>query len=63
MDAFHKAGMSGPTLGVAKYDQPLTFRLYFNYYELTFNKTDYSKCRMIIYLNNFSNKKVNNISH
>ncbi|XP_076225941.1 uncharacterized protein LOC116426546 isoform X2 [Nomia melanderi] len=26
VDAFHKAGMSGPTLGVAKYDQPLTFR-------------------------------------
>ncbi|XP_076235051.1 uncharacterized protein LOC143179622 [Calliopsis andreniformis] len=26
VEAFHKAGMSGPTLGVAKYDQPLTFR-------------------------------------
>ncbi|XP_054011149.1 ankycorbin [Hylaeus anthracinus] len=26
VDAFHKAGMAGPTLGVAKYDQPLTFR-------------------------------------
>ncbi|CAK9807631.1 ANK2 [Anthophora plagiata] len=26
VDAFHKAGMSGPTLGVTKYDQPLTFR-------------------------------------
>ncbi|KAK1132572.1 hypothetical protein K0M31_013956 [Melipona bicolor] len=26
VDAFHKAGMSGPTLGVARYDQPLTFR-------------------------------------
>lgn len=27
VEAFHKAGMAGPTLGVAKYDQPLTFRL------------------------------------
>lgn len=26
VEAFHKAGMAGPTLGVAKYDQPLTFR-------------------------------------
>ncbi|XP_024873145.1 ankycorbin isoform X2 [Temnothorax curvispinosus] len=26
VDAFHKSGMSGPTLGVAKYNQPLTFR-------------------------------------
>ncbi|KAG5336685.1 ANK1 protein, partial [Acromyrmex charruanus] len=26
VDAFHKSGMSGPTLGVAKYDRPLTFR-------------------------------------
>ncbi|XP_066589677.1 uncharacterized protein [Prorops nasuta] len=26
VDAFHKAGMYGPLLGVAKYDQPLTFR-------------------------------------
>ncbi|XP_011155470.2 ankycorbin isoform X2 [Solenopsis invicta] len=26
VDAFHKSGMSGPTLGVAKYDQALTFR-------------------------------------
>ncbi|KAK2575439.1 hypothetical protein KPH14_011177 [Odynerus spinipes] len=26
VESFHKAGMSGPTLGVAKYDQPLTFR-------------------------------------
>ncbi|CAL7948566.1 unnamed protein product [Xylocopa violacea] len=26
VDNFHKAGMSGPTLGVTKYDQPLTFR-------------------------------------
>lgn len=33
MDAFHKAGMSGPTLGVAKYDQPLTFRLLFSKYK------------------------------
>lgn len=27
VDAFHKSGMSGPTLGVAKYDRSLTFRL------------------------------------
>jgi len=26
VDAFHKSGMSGPILGVAKYDRPLTFR-------------------------------------
>lgn len=26
VDAFHKSGMSGPTLGVAKYDRSLTFR-------------------------------------
>ncbi|XP_047351752.1 ankycorbin-like isoform X2 [Vespa velutina] len=26
VESFHKAGMTGPTLGVAKYDQPLTFR-------------------------------------
>ncbi|XP_011870567.1 PREDICTED: ankycorbin isoform X2 [Vollenhovia emeryi] len=26
VDAFHKSGMSGPTLGVAKYNQSLTFR-------------------------------------
>ncbi|XP_046628056.1 ankyrin repeat domain-containing protein 35 [Neodiprion virginianus] len=26
VEAFHRAGTSGPTLGVAKYDQPLTFR-------------------------------------
>ncbi|XP_014602212.1 PREDICTED: ankycorbin isoform X2 [Polistes canadensis] len=26
VESFHKAGMTGPTLGVAKYDQPFTFR-------------------------------------
>ncbi|XP_050446939.1 ankycorbin isoform X1 [Cataglyphis hispanica] len=26
VEAFNRSGMSGPTLGVAKYDQPLTFR-------------------------------------
>ncbi|XP_014471094.1 PREDICTED: ankycorbin isoform X2 [Dinoponera quadriceps] len=26
VDAFHKSGMTGPTLGVVKYDRPLTFR-------------------------------------
>ncbi|KAG7203338.1 hypothetical protein KM043_010425 [Ampulex compressa] len=26
VESFHKAGMAGPTLGIAKYDQPLTFR-------------------------------------
>ncbi|XP_020291077.1 inversin-A [Pseudomyrmex gracilis] len=26
VEAFHRSGMSGPTLGVAKYDRPLTFR-------------------------------------
>ncbi|KAJ8670153.1 hypothetical protein QAD02_001412 [Eretmocerus hayati] len=26
VDTFHKAGMSGPALGVARYDQPFTFR-------------------------------------
>ncbi|XP_034942548.1 ankycorbin isoform X2 [Chelonus insularis] len=26
VEAFHKAGMTGPTLGVAKYDQPYTFK-------------------------------------
>ncbi|XP_044013213.1 ankycorbin isoform X2 [Aphidius gifuensis] len=26
VEAFHKAGMAGPALGVARYDQPLTFK-------------------------------------
>lgn len=30
VDAFHRSGMTGPTLGVVKYDRPLTFRLLYS---------------------------------